>query len=190
MQQEIYWTTLGIWLVWDLYWSISARKVKAAATKEPAASRAFHLALLASAFFLLLLPFSPQNPLSTRFLPPLGPMAFLGLGLQVLSLGLALWARRALGRNWSGRVTIKEDHELVTHGPYRWLRHPIYTGAIAAAVGSTLALGRVSGLLAIPLFMLLFTRKIRIEEQFLSQHFGERYTEYRRHTYALVPPIW
>jgi len=84
-------------------------------------------------------------------------------------------------------VTIKEDHELVTRGPYALVRHPIYTGALLGFSGSALALGHVGGLFSLAIMLAIFTHKIRLEERLMGAHFGERYAEYRRKTRALIP---
>jgi protein-S-isoprenylcysteine O-methyltransferase Ste14 len=95
-----------------------------------------------------------------------------------------------LGTNWSGRVAIKEDHELVTRGPYRWVRHPIYTGVLFAYAGTTLSLGRVGNLFAIAVMLAIFIHKIRLEEKVLDQHFDGKYADYRRSAKTLMPLIW
>lgn len=185
-----YWLVFGIWLVWEAYWTISARSVKRASSKEPLSSRIPVLIGLVLGFTLMLAPGWFGGFFGQRFVPESGPLYFAGFAVLVVGVYWAFWARHTLGRNWSGRVTIKEDHELITGGPYRWVRHPIYTGVLCSFLGTALALGRVGNLFAIVIMLAIFAHKIRLEEKVLDRHFGERYAEYRRHTYALVPPIW
>ncbi len=84
-------------------------------------------------------------------------------------------------------VTLKQDHELIRSGLYRWVRHPIYTGLLLAILGSAIALDEWRGLAALALATLAFRRKVAIEERFLTQQFGAAYAHYRDDVPALVP---
>ena len=99
---------------------------------------------------------------------------------------MALWARWHLGTNWSATVTHKEGHELIRTGPYRSIRHPIYTGIMLAMIGSAVALGQVRGLIGAAILWLAFYVKARREESFLAQEFGERFTEHAQRTGMLL----
>ncbi len=107
--------------------------------------------------------------------------------LIALGLVFAIWARHALGGNWSGSVTVKEGHELVQDGPYRWVRHPIYTGVLVMILGTGLAAGRVHGLLAFPIALAALWLKSRMEERWMAAQFADRYATYRSRTWALIP---
>lgn len=185
-----YWLVLGTWIVWDGYWFISARGVKRAASKESLGTRIPAVIGLVLSALLMLAPgwFGPF--FGQRFLPESDLLYFAGLALLLAGVYWAFWARHTLGANWSGRVTIKEDHELVTGGPYRLVRHPIYTGVLFAFMGSALALGRVGNLFAIAIMLAIFSYKMRMEEKVLNQHFGAKYADYRRSTKALIPLLW
>ena len=113
-----------------------------------------------------------------------------GLGLQVSGLLLTVIARVHLGRNWGGAVQLKEGHEIVRHGAYSSVRHPIYAGLLVAITGSALVSGHCQALLAVPLCVIAYVRKIRMEERLLAQAFGPEYDAYRRSTGALVPNPW
>lgn len=182
-----YWLVVAAWIGWEIYWGLSARGVKRAASKEPLPSRLLVVVALILCFVFLLVPNWFGSFLDGSFLPQGGLCFYIGFALLLAGMAFTAWARTALGRNWSGRVTIKEDHELVTTGPYGLVRHPIYTGALLAIIGSVIALGRVGGLLSIVLILAVFIRKIYLEEQVLGRHFGARYTEYRKQTRALIP---
>src|SRR5260370_38982050 len=65
--------------------------------------------------------------------------------VTILGLLFAVWARLALGANWSGMVTIKTNHQLIRRGPYRWIRHPIYTGMLTALLATAVTQGLVTG---------------------------------------------
>src|SRR5262249_7690462 len=124
-----------------------------------------------------------------RVLPAGNIWVVLGLALQVGCFGLSISARRTLGRNWSGAITEKTDHELIRSGPYRFVRHPIYTAIIGMFVGSALVSGDLHAFLAFVVIIVAYLRKTRLEEQNLERVFGPRYDEYRRETRALIPWI-
>jgi protein-S-isoprenylcysteine O-methyltransferase Ste14 len=107
--------------------------------------------------------------------------------LTLAGLLFTVWARTHLGRNWSGLVTIKQDHELITSGPYSTVRHPIYTGLLLAFVGSALARSELRGILAVVLVFWALWRKSRIEERWMRDQFGDAYREYSSHVAALIP---
>ena len=117
-----------------------------------------------------------------------GPVA-VWVAALVTATGLAFtaWARVHLGRNWSGTVTIKQDHELILTGPYALVRHPIYTGLLFAFIGTGFARGDWRGVVAIVLAWAALSWKLRIEERWMSKQFGERYQDYKRRVPALVP---
>jgi protein-S-isoprenylcysteine O-methyltransferase Ste14 len=94
-----------------------------------------------------------------------------------------------LGRNWSGVVQLKQDHELIVRGPYSIVRHPIYTGLLLAFLGSALAIGEWRGLLATTIVAGSFWRKLRLEERWLCELFGEQYRAYMQRVKALVPCV-
>jgi protein-S-isoprenylcysteine O-methyltransferase Ste14 len=99
----------------------------------------------------------------------------------------AVWARLILGSNWSGTVTIKTNHQLIRRGPYRWIRHPIYTGMLAALLATATIQGLVSGMIGFAFVLLALYRKARREESFLSQEFGDGFMEHRQHTGMFFP---
>jgi len=185
-----YWLVAAIWIAWEAYWIISARGTKRTTSSEPFISRLPVVVGLALSIFLLFA--SPWlGGFLGRDLPLRGDLAYFpGLLIALCGCGFAFWARHTLGRNWSGRVTIKEGHELVMRGPYRFVRHPIYTGGILIVAGSALALGKAGGLISAAVMLAIFLHKIRLEERVLSQHFGDRYADYRRTAKALIPLVW
>jgi protein-S-isoprenylcysteine O-methyltransferase Ste14 len=106
---------------------------------------------------------------------------WIGTALLLAGLLFAIAARRHLGGNWSGTVTLKQDHMLTRSGPYRFVRHPIYPCILLAFLGSdVVALGEWRGLLALALITAAFPRKIQIEERFLLEQFSGAYARYRR----------
>lgn len=181
---------LFMWTAWVLYWWALSFKVKAAARRESRWSRLLHLGPLLAAALLLVLPGAPLAFLGQRFLPLAAWPFWLGAVLTGAGLLFTVWARRHIGTNWSAIVTIKEGHEFIASGPYAIVRHPIYTGLLLAFAGSALALGEWRGLLALAIVAWALWRKLRLEERWMQQHFGEPYQAYCRRVAALLPFVW
>jgi protein-S-isoprenylcysteine O-methyltransferase Ste14 len=135
----------------------------------------------------LVLAFWPVPGLRGRWLPQAPYLAALGLALQAGCGLLGVWARRHLGRNWSGAITAKVDHELVRSGPYRRIRHPIYTAMLGMFLGTALVSGRLHGLVALALVSIAYAREIPLEERTLRGVFGSAYDDYHRESRAVIP---
>jgi protein-S-isoprenylcysteine O-methyltransferase Ste14 len=113
----------------------------------------------------------------------------IGWSLSASGLGFAVWSRLVLGRNWSGRIEVKSDQQLVRSGPYAIVRHPIYSGLIVALGGTAIYLGEWRGLAALLVFGVGFWLKAVREEALLEAEFGDTYKEYRLQTGMLLPDI-
>jgi protein-S-isoprenylcysteine O-methyltransferase Ste14 len=122
------------------------------------------------------------------FTPPL-LLGWIGAALTVGGIAFAIWARLHLGRNWSVRPAKKVDHELVTSGPYRQVRHPIYTGMIIAILGSALT-GSLFALIIFVIVGITFALRVGKEERFMLELFPDAYPAYRRRTKRLIPFVW
>jgi protein-S-isoprenylcysteine O-methyltransferase Ste14 len=107
-----------------------------------------------------------------------------------MGLLLAVWARRHLGRNWSGEIAIKVDHKLVRSGPYRVVRHPIYTALLGMYAGSAVVFGELHALLGLAMAVFAYGRKVNLEEANLMECFGADYRDYRSATWALLPGLF
>jgi len=179
----------GVWLLWLMYWGISALRVKPAMRVESRASRLGRHVLLVILAALLLRRYAWLNGsfLNERFVPDQMWIVWLGFGVTVIGLAFTCWARVVLGQNWSGTVQLKQDHELIVRGPYSFVRHPIYTGLLVAFFGTALAIGEWHALIGVALLAVAFWRKLRLEERWLCELFGEPYRNYMRHVKALVP---
>jgi protein-S-isoprenylcysteine O-methyltransferase Ste14 len=179
-----------VWIAFFIYWQIKAVHTKTTQRLEPAASRILRLVIFLIAVVLIS---TTRIPLSWLYLQP-WPAGFwpFWLGAVVMAGGLlfAIWARVHLGRNWSRSVTIKQDHELITTGPYSVVRHPIYTGVLTGLLGTAIALSQVRGFIVFLLFFLAFWIKLRLEEQWMRSQFGETYAAYSHQTAALVPYLF
>jgi protein-S-isoprenylcysteine O-methyltransferase Ste14 len=182
------WLVLSIWLVWFAFWRLASPDSAGSDERESARSRASYLVPMVLVIVLMIGPGWP--PWVEHQLIPGGWFRYwIGVVVLVSGLGLTVWARRVLGRNWSGRIAIKDGQQLVRVGPYRLIRHPIYTGGLIAILGSAAASGRVSGFLALALGCAALGLKIRIEERWLMKEFGDQYAEYRRSSWILVPYV-
>jgi protein-S-isoprenylcysteine O-methyltransferase Ste14 len=179
-----------IWLAWCVYWMISARGVKPVQRHESPASRAAHIVPLIIVTVLLTSPSLPVPWLGTQIFPSSVGLALTGAAITVVGLSLTVWARRLLGTNWSGTVTVKEEHELITAGPYRYVRHPIYSGLLLAFVGSALAWGQTRALLGLAIATFALWRKWRLEERFMRETFGTAYSDYAARTPAVIPRLY
>jgi protein-S-isoprenylcysteine O-methyltransferase Ste14 len=107
-----------------------------------------------------------------------------------MGLALAIWARRCLGRYWSGEITIKVEHKLIRSGPYRVLRHPIYTALLSLYAGTAIVSGELHALIGLALVILAYLRKIRLEEANLMKAFGAEYRDYRADSWAMLPGLF
>ncbi len=177
----------AMWTAWGAYWWALSRNVKTPARVEPVGSRLLHIVPLLLAFYLIWVPTVRFSILGDRFLPATAWTFWVGAVLTAAGLVLAVLARRTIGRNWSGIVTVKADHELITTGPYAIVRHPIYTGLLLGFVGSAIAGGEWRGVLAVALVLASLWRKLLLEERWMREQFGETYGAYSRRVRALIP---
>lgn len=182
------WLIPGLWLTWGLYWWQASYGVKRTVRKESVLSRAAHFVPLIIAGVLLSVDSVP-GWLGEPWIPQSWEVHALAVALVAIGLLFSVWARIVLGGNWSGSVTLKQHHEIIRTGPYRWIRHPIYTGLVLAFLGSAVARGEWRGVLALALVIAALWRKWRLEERWLVESFGPAYAEYRQSTWALIPFI-
>ena len=134
---------------------------------------------------------SGANPFSNRLslFVPSPPILQIGAVLTALGIAVAIWARLYIGRNWSPRPAMKEEHELVTGGPYAFVRHPIYTGIIIAALGTALT-GTLFGAILFIFAAALFVSRVGKEERIMLELFPGTYPSYQSRTKWLIPFVW
>ncbi len=176
-----------VWVFFLVYWQIKAVGTKATQRIEPAASRILRVFIFLIAIALL---WTTRIPLPWLYLQlwPVGLWPFwLGAAVTIAGLLFAVWSREHLGSNWSRSVTIKQDHELITTGPYAVVRHPIYTGILTGFLGMAIAISQARGFIVFVLIFLALWLKLRMEEKWMRSQFGEAYATYARQTAALVP---
>jgi protein-S-isoprenylcysteine O-methyltransferase Ste14 len=179
-----------LWAILAVVWVAAAPFSRKTVRSETFASRARYIvpALLFSALWSRRLLDVPW--LDARWLPDAPWVGALSVAITASGVAFTLWARFTLGKNWSGTVTVKQDHELVRHGPYGITRHPIYTGGVIALTGTVLALGTARTALIVPFAIGMLWSKMRVEERFMSEEFGDAYADYRRRMKMLIPFLW
>jgi protein-S-isoprenylcysteine O-methyltransferase Ste14 len=177
------------WEALGLVWLVGLAFTKPIARRQPIGARLFTLAIALTGFSLLGSSWFSNSWLTTRFLPSTGPTELAGLITTVAGCLFAIWARIALGGNWSGQATVKAGHELVTSGPYRLTRHPIYTGLVAGALGTLIATGEIRCILGLLMIVVAFIIKMSQEEKLMTQTFPEAYPRYQQRVKALIPGI-
>ncbi len=179
---------LGCWFVFIVYWIVSSLKTKRIAERQSPAANLAHRLPVALSYWLMAYQRFP-DPLNRPLLPRTELTMALGAAVCVAGLYITLWARRTLAGNWSSDVTFKENHELIRQGPYRFVRHPIYTGLLVMALGTAIEATRLHCWIGVLIMGLGFWIKLSQEERLLLRHFPEQYPQYRREVKALVPWI-
>jgi len=178
---------VAMWIAWGLWWIASARDVKTPLRRESTLSRWAHFGPLILCGFLLSTGGRIWQPLALPFMVRTVTTFWIAASVTATGLLFAAWARRHIGRNWSGSVSIKSDHELITTGPYRMVRHPIYTGLLTAFAGTAFVVGEVRGLLAFTIAFMALWRKLKLEERYMREQFGQAYVDYSKRVAAIVP---
>lgn len=176
-----------LWIAYCVYWWIKSLDVKVSKQTESMPSRLIRAIAILSAIALLAIQNIPLGPLDRRMTSYTKACFWTGFVLAASGLLFSVWARLHLGSNWSRAVTIKQDHELITSGPYAFVRHPIYTGLLTGLIGSALALDKWRGIVAIALVFLVLWYKLRLEEKWMHSQFGEAYDAYAKQVAVLFP---
>jgi protein-S-isoprenylcysteine O-methyltransferase Ste14 len=177
----------GCWVVFITVWLLAAASTKRTVYRESRAQRLRYWVLLVISYLLLLYGRELPYPLNLRVIPRATPIACAAAFLCVAGLGFALWARVTLGRNWSGVVTLKEGHELVQRGPYRFVRHPIYTGVLIMFFATALVQSHLAGFVGVLLMFASFWIKLDREETLMLRQFPERYAAYQKGVKRIIP---
>src|SRR5262245_39648211 len=133
---------------------------------------------------------SMASDLAERRLAPESPSLDMMTSVAALAgLATTIWARRTIGENWSASITLKEGHELIQAGPYRFVRHPIYTGVLLMALGTAIISFRTRAFAGLALVFARFWFKLRTEEALMTETFPDEYPRYKSRVKALVPWI-
>ncbi len=178
-----------VWFVFGIVWLAAAFASKRSVQRQTYGSRILQSSLM---FVSMLFIFNfwhvfTRGRLASSLVPQTPFTALLGAALVVGGTLFCFWARAILRRNWSGTVTIKQDHELILRGPYAFVRHPIYTGILAGMLGTAIVYGYVRCFIGVALCSFALWLKSQMEERFMVQQFGDQYMRYRQQVRALVP---
>ena len=178
------WLIYASWVILVVYLTISAIGVKQ--ETQGHLLQSFGLLFAIAVAFLL-----PRLPIF-RFLnfAPVSPfLSSIGFILCAAGMIFLVWARQHLGRNWSQTVAVKKGHELVTSGPYRYVRHPMYAGGLLACIGSAIVCGG-PWIFLLMILGALFLWRVGAEDKLMAQQFPNEYPDYKKRTKALIPFIW
>lgn len=178
-----------LWLIFIGYWALSAAGVKKDVHREYHGGSfiVVRVVILIALVLLFRAPFFARpagdaaNASPNRIL-----LAYSGVLFCAAGITFAIWARSHLGRNWSPKPSLKAEHELITTGPYRLVRHPIYTGILLALFGNTFVFG-ARWLIYVLAFVAIVARRVQVEERLMMQQFPEQYPDYRKRTKAVIP---
>jgi protein-S-isoprenylcysteine O-methyltransferase Ste14 len=177
------------WILFAVIWLVAAFWTKRSVYQESRWQRLGYMIPILIGGYLVFKGQRLSESLAFRIVPHVDALAWTGIALCIVGLAFCIWARFTLGRNWSGIVTLKGGHELITRGPYALVRHPIYTGLLTMFVATVMVLGHVAGIIAIPLVFVSIWIKLRHEEKLMLQKFPDQYAAYQRRVKRLIPFI-
>lgn len=175
------------WMIFGGVWLIAALSTKRSIYRETGAERLRYSILLVTGGFLLCRGYRYGYPLNSRLIPHSDATAVAAAILCVAGLAFCIWARATLGRNWSGTITLKEGHELIVRGPYRIVRHPIYTGLLAMVLATVIVQGHLAGIIGAVLVFVSFWVKLNSEEEVMLNQFPDQYAAYRQRVKRIIP---
>jgi protein-S-isoprenylcysteine O-methyltransferase Ste14 len=172
----------GVWVLFWIYWLISAANVKESSKRGNRLRRIRPIGLLV----IVVAGVAIRNVNGSGLAVHSPALEAIGTILFLSGLAFAVWARVHLGRNWGMPMSERAEPELVTSGPYRFVRHPIYSGILLGLLGTALA---INGYYLIPLGILTayFTYSATVEERLMTASFPEAYQKYKAHTKMLIP---
>jgi protein-S-isoprenylcysteine O-methyltransferase Ste14 len=188
--EQLLLATAVIWLALVLVWVVSGLRTKRSIKNQSSAWQVLYTAILVVGVYLIFAKQIGIPWLDRQLFSMTVPIVLAGLLVVLMGVVFSIWARLMLGDNWSNRVTVKENHTLVRSGPYRIVRHPIYSGILLGMLGSALQRGEVRSFVGVTICGFSFWLKTRAEEQFMVQIFGEEYLQYRHKVKALAPFIF
>jgi protein-S-isoprenylcysteine O-methyltransferase Ste14 len=181
---------VALWIAVAIFWLITALSAKQTVRRQTSGSRTVQVLFTVTGYFLVFSPGLNLGLLGYRLIPYSTFANVLGLALTAAGAAIAIWARIVLAGNWSSDVTVKENHALTTRGPYRLVRHPIYSGLLLAVLATAVNFGLVRCFVGWLCVFTGFLLKLRVEEQFMAREFGEQYQQYRQHVKALIPGVF
>ncbi len=196
--QFVLYAVIGCWCIFlgtfamRARWSKSQKKTTPEKKRDPTALAGLFLQIVG--YLAVWLPPLQRGQFSA--IVPMSQTAEVALAAATLTLAVgSVWlvdaASRSLGKQWALAARLVEGHDLVTDGPYRWMRNPIYTGMFGLLLATGLAMSRWTTLIAAAVVFVAGTLiRVRIEERLLRQAFGAAFDEYARKVRALIPGIY
>ena len=178
---------LVCWVLLVLYWNLSAGSIKAAAEPQDFASRLARLPVWLGFVLFVMAWAYPFGPVA---IPRTVASQSIGVAICALGLFVAIWSRKTLGVEWSQDVELKQGHKLIERGPYRFMRHPIYTGHLLMGLGTAIASGLLIAFVGVISFVIGFWVKLRQEECLLLRGFPDEYPAYQSRVKALIPYLF
>ena len=185
------WIVVACWFVFVTFWVLSSFNTKRTTDGRYGALLGTLLRIAGAIVVLLILRAGYISGLNAPALSAAAhPVAgTLGAACAVIGIAFAVWARTHLGRNWGMPMTQKDEPELVRSGPYRLVRHPIYSGILLAGLGTAIALAWV-WVAAVALAASYFIYSATVEERYLSVQYPDAYPVYKRSTRMLIPFVF
>lgn len=171
------------WAIFIVYWIVASFGVKRTVERRAGWWRVFILLIAVVIAFNLT---NHDVILWSRTLA-IGIIADI---VTLMGLVIVLWARTILGGNWSSDTVLKENHELIQRGPYRYVRHPIYSGLLLMVLGAAIFYGRATGFAALAIFFITFWFRARQEEKLLTKQFPEAYPDYKARVKKFIPFVF
>ncbi|MCI0183053.1 methyltransferase family protein [Sulfoacidibacillus ferrooxidans] len=187
-ESPLFWTLFYVWFILEIFFGVRARYLQRGQPKRNHNDRGSGALIMGGMYILIVI--SIIFVVNQIGILPIWAR-YIGYFLMIIGMIIRFFAIIQLGRFFSPTVGVVSNQEMIQSGLYRSIRHPAYTGGWIAAVGIGLSLGTSWGALLLGLgLLLIYTYRIRIEEQMMIQHFGNQYTEYRNHTKRMFPGIW
>jgi len=177
------------WGAFFIVWILAAIFTKRTVYRESGAERLRYIILIVIGWYLLFRGGRLSYPFNVHIIPHYDPILVAAAILCLCGLSFCLWARAVLGRNWSGTVTLKENHELMVRGPYRLVRHPIYSGLLAMLIATVVQQGHIAGIIGLILVFTSFWIKLSSEEELMRKQFPAQYTAYELRVKRIIPFI-
>lgn len=190
LEKTYVYSMLVYWFIFLSFWIATAANTKRTIWQQNKTQRFVLTSIMLIIYFLIIRSNAFNQVINTplwNFSPVVGGIAS---SIGCIAVVILLWARIVLGRNWSGKVALKENHELITTGPYATIRHPIYTGMIFLLIANLFTFRTIMSIAMVVLISGLFLWRVFREEKLMAQTFPEQYAAYKARTKRLIPFVW
>ena len=177
------------WGIFIVVWLLAAIFTKRTVYRESGAQRLRYMLPIVIGCYLLFRGYRLPYPFNVYIIPQSDAILVAAAILCICGVSFCFWARAVLGRNWSGSVTLKENHELIVRGPYRLVRHPIYTGLLAMVIATAIQQGHIGGIIGLIVISVSLWIKSSHEEEVMRKQFPNQYPAYRERVKRIIPFI-